>query len=164
MNTSEMRQILDFFISSSIGIIEEMTELQAKRGKEQIRPGSVVSSGVVTIIGITGRHKGRLMLNLPEQMAKIIAEKINGEELQGDDVEETILLSISELANIISGKAITLINNQFKDYNLRLAPPGIFYGEGIEIANPGFKTISIMINTEEGYLDVDIGFEGIEAQ
>ena len=160
MNTFNVEYILNSLISPSIEVINQMTGLEPEKGDVEKKYDSIMSAGVTTILGITGKHKGRFFINMSFKTARAIAERINREEFEY--IDDTVLYSITELSNIISGKAITLFNNDFKDYNLRLTPPGIFCGQGIEIAGSSLKVLSVTLKTEIGDIDINIGFEGVE--
>lgn len=162
MNSVELMDIVNSSISASIEVINQMTGMQVERGEIEKIYDSVISCGVITILGITGLRKGRILLNISSETAKAIALKINDEEEKYEYIDDTVLYSLTELTSIICGKMITMINNKFKEYNLRLTPPGVFCGEGIEITSSGFQALSIRMKTNAGDIDVIISFEGVK--
>lgn len=159
MNTIDVEAVLSSMIGPTMQVLYKMAGLRAEEGPVEKRYSSIISAGVTTILGITGECKGRLLLNMSMQTAREIAQRINKEEFEY--IDDTVLYSVTELTNIISGKIITLINDMFKGYNLRLTPPGVFCGQGIEITGPGFQVISVILNTEAGPIDINIGLEGV---
>ena len=60
-----------------------------------------------------------------------------------------VLSLVSEVNNIISGNAITGINNEFL-MDLRLAPPVVFAGRDLVISIPRLRSFSSWGETEFG--------------
>ncbi len=160
MDSQELISILNPFISASIEVIQDMAEVSAKRSKIDKKFGSVYSSGVSTVLGLNGKYKGRILLDTTVPTAIALAEKINGEEFK--EIDETVLYTIIELNNIISGKAITEINNANKEYEFRLTPPGVFWGEEIKVSSPGWQVFCVELATDVGSFNINLGFEGVE--
>lgn len=159
MEKTELIDILNAFISSSIEIIEQTTGIEMHKGKIEKRSGCLEASGVVTILDLVGKEKGKVLLNMPIDTAKAIASRINEEELE--DMDERVLFALTELTNMISGGVITTINNKYRDFSLRLTPPGVFWGESVEISSTNFNVLSITMTSEVGNIGVNVGFQGV---
>lgn len=160
MNTIDVEALLSAMIGPSMQVLFKMAGLKAELGTVEKRYTAIVSDGLTTVLGITGQCKGRFLLNMSLETARAIAQRINQEEFEY--IDDTVLYSITELTNIVSGKIITLINDMFKEYKLRLTPPGVFCGQGIEITSPSFQALSVILNTEVGPIDINIGLEGVK--
>jgi CheY-specific phosphatase CheX len=118
----------------------------------------MVSYGMVVIVGITGARPGRMIMDTGRETARQISQLINGESYDIDD--QFILYTMAELANIVSGKAISHINNMYRGLGLRLTPPGIFRGDLLQVSSPRINAEMISISTPLGDFSLSVGFEG----
>mgnify|MGYP002870057914 CR=1 FL=1 len=75
------------------------------------------------------------------------------DEQQKEDLESGM---IAEVANVISGNAVSSIRN----YSLEIAPPVVVYGVNHMIAWPkGYPIIGIPYTTPAGPFEVDVCFK-----
>ena len=110
------------------------------------------------VIGVVGLNKGRILLMADEGTARKITEGMNGEPLEQD---LDLYLYLGEFANMFSGKAITMINNTYKNRDLRLTPPVIFSGNDLDVVTPSIRSTAITFHGQ-GKVRIDIGFEGMQ--
>ncbi len=147
---------INFFKESIKETFEDMYSEVITLVDETIAPKSIISQGVSVIIGITGERKGRVMLDMSISTSIELAARLDP-ELREEDLS---LFAMSEFCNIVSGGAITNINNQNKQSRLRLVSPSIFTGVNTEIIAPNLNTIKLSYCTEFGIIDLYVGFEG----
>ncbi|MGD0153881.1 MAG: response regulator [Thermacetogeniaceae bacterium] len=148
----------DYFRSALENTLKEMADLDCSCGRTEIQEGILASKGVAVILGVTGKRSGRIILDTSREVACCLSEAMNGEKYELED--DFILYSLSEILNILSGKAITRINNIHKDTNLRLGPPSIFVGNPLNINSPKIKAEIIKATTTAGDISLNVGFEG----
>lgn len=160
MKNDELINILKLLVSASIDVVQDMADVSAKRGKVDKKFDSIVSSGISTVLGIYGKYKGRIIIDMDFSTATALAGKINEENFS--EVDETVLYTIMEVNNIIAGKVVSDANNINKEYNFKITPPGIFSGEEVKISSPNLQVYRIEISTEVGNYYVSIGFEGVD--
>ncbi len=118
----------------------------------------IVSMGVTSIITCTGKMKGRCMLDFEPELALALAQNITGTAYTNVK-DPMVLATVSELNNIISGGAISSLNNAY-GLNLWLAPPIVFSGKNCIICIPKLASASINCTTLYGKLKINIAFEG----
>lgn len=114
------------------------------------------SNGLTAIVGIIGKFSGRMLIDVKMETAHRLTAYILKKEPSGND---EVIAAFGEFANIISGNACSIINRINKAYGLRVAPPTIMHGESIHITAPGFKTTTILAETEFGDILLNIGFQ-----
>lgn len=151
--------LYQIFGTSTKDIIKEMLNLDI-RGMDTLdeEPGEISSMGVSSIITFAGSRKGRLLVDLEPSLALYIANTLLGEEF--DDIKNRMVLSsVSEINNIVSGDAITKLNNKYS-MGLRLAPPIVFTGEDVIIAIPKINSLSSWGDTDHGKIRINIAWEG----
>lgn len=158
MENNNKNNYLSFFTRSLVETLSEMSEQDCQVSGPREQPGTITSRGVAVIIGITGARRGRIILDCSRETAWKLSQLINGEEYDIND--NFILYTMSELTNILSGRAITMVNNANKGLGLRLTPPGIFFGDRLYITSPRIDAEMIGVSTPAGSLQVSVGFEG----
>ena len=81
-----------------------------------------------------------------------IASKMNDEELP--ELDELAKATITELANMITGQAVTkLFDLGFK---FDLTPPAIFTGENMQVTDSGVEALIVPIDTGLGKLEINV--------
>lgn len=145
--------ILNPFLEATVSLIKEMTDLNLKRGKLELQCDSVKILGIAAIVGITGDLSGRVLIDMEIQTALKLASIMNFEEFT--EVNNLVRSTIQEVANMISGKAIMLLNN--KGYNLDITPPTICEGKNTIITNRNAQLISVPFESEIGRIIIDLG-------
>ncbi len=151
--------LYQIFGASTKAIVKEMLNLDI-RGMDTLaeETGEISSMGVSSIITFAGSKKGRLLVDLEPSLALYIANTLLGEEF--DDIKNRMVLStVSEINNIVSGDAITKLNNKYS-MGLRLAPPIVFTGQDVIVAIPKINSLSSWGETDHGKIRINIAWEG----
>lgn len=113
---------------------------------------------VCIVIGITGKNKGRILLQSDFESASNFAMAMNGNDFFEDPKD--MYLFLAEFSNMFCGRAATHINNEFKEREAWLTPPAIFSAKKLEITAPSVQSEKIHYKGEQGCFLIDIGFEG----
>lgn len=137
-------------------VVAKASSLQFERSDEKWQDISN-EKRIAVVIGVVGLNKGRILLIADEPTALKITEGMNGEPLK-DNLEKHLYLG--EFTNIFSGKAITMINNTYKNRDLRLTPPVIFSGNDLDVTSPSIRSTAFTFSGQ-GKVHIDIGFEGM---
>ncbi len=120
----------DVFINYGLGF---------KIGKPELQGTEVLGNEVNVTIGITGDIKGHVILSLGTNEALAVARNIVPWEIT--DFDEIASSSISELTNILVGRASTY----FEQIGLAtdLSVPSVFTGNSIKVYSTGVQNIAI---------------------
>lgn len=151
--------LYQIFGTSTKNIIKEMLDLDIK-GMDSLKeePGEIHSMGVSSIITFAGTRKGRLLIDMEPGLALYVANTLLGEEY--DNIKNQMVLStVSEINNIVSGDAVTQLNNSYS-MSLRLAPPIVFTGQDVIISIPKISSLSSWGDTDYGRIRINIAWEG----
>lgn len=137
-------------------VLKSMADLDSTMSGVVEESGPFFSSGMSVILGVNGKLKGRIVLDVTQLTAKELTKIINGE----DDIDQELVLdTMAELGNIVAGHAITKINNACKGLSLMLAPPGVFMGDSLKIITPKLESCVVAVETALGCIKMSIGFE-----
>ncbi|MBM7866075.1 chemotaxis protein CheX [Heliobacterium gestii] len=139
------------FSDAVVNIFRQMADIDVEIESGPAQDSDEIRSlGVTSILTFAGKVKGRFLLDLDSDLALHVAKTLIGGEY--DSVKDhMVLASVSEMNNIISGNAITQLNNEYS-LSLRLAPPIVFAGNDVIIAIPKIASISVNFKTAHGRL------------
>ncbi|MCI5830689.1 MAG: chemotaxis protein CheX [Treponema sp.] len=128
------------FVETSYRVLKEVLEgADVKRGDLYLKSTAMPVMGVAALVGLAGDVEGRVLFDMSFETALNIASKMNGEKMTTfDDMAKA---TISELANIITGQAVTKLHEL--GFKFDLTPPALFAGENMEIAALGGTTESV---------------------
>lgn len=153
------RRLIQPFIESTKTILHEMTGIKIiEVGEPKLDYGAMRSYGVSSAITFSGKIKGRFVIDMPPEVAKVILGNMMGEETM--TIRDRLSLSgISEMNNIIAGDANTSLNNSY-GLGLRLAPPIVFTGTNVMVASSNIECMSVDCITDVGQLKLNVAFQG----
>jgi CheY-specific phosphatase CheX len=109
------------------------------------------------IVRVIGPNKGRVHVEMSENLVKKLFEYANGEP---EEDEMDLCFYLAEFTNMLTGNGITLYNDSYKGSDLRLTPPAIFAGDNLDISALKGLSSSIIHHTDFGSMRIEIGFEG----
>ena len=144
--------ILNPFLDSAISIIKEVSNISPKRGTLELKKNTVYLNGIAAIVGITGDLSGRMLIDFDIPTALKISSVMNMTDFT--EITDMVRSTIQELANMISGRAITTLNNS--GFNLDITPPTICEGKDTLITNANLSVISIPFSSEIGDFYVNL--------
>ncbi len=105
------------------------------------------SQGICAIIGITGTHSGRVILDASHQTAAKFAEKLLDRAASPDDA----LAGMAEIANVVCGRGISRANRIAKGMDLRITPASLLEGKKLVISSlPNHHVLTVTAETPIG--------------
>ncbi|MDD5456555.1 MAG: chemotaxis protein CheX [Candidatus Margulisbacteria bacterium] len=143
-----------FLVAISNVLKEVIPDIKVTRGQLIKRNTPMITKGCASLIGITGDVEGRVVFDMLKQTAVNIASSMNGEKFETFDY--MVSSTINEMANMICGGAITILNNNGK--NLDISAPTIFTGQDLELYDSSMlsEAIIVPINTDLGEIFVNV--------
>jgi len=155
--TEVEKEFMKAFIVASANVFKTLTgENLVPKGVEQEEKQVFKTSGVVVIVSFTGQYPGRMLISMPRELAKFIYENGFGGE---NPTDNDLMLTANEFGNMVSGNAITEINNKYKEANLRLSPPSSFMGENLTFYNFQMSVQSIVLAYGEFQMKLNVAFK-----
>lgn len=104
-------EYLNPFLESARMVIEQMVQIRPSTGELSIRDIKFADNHVWIQIGITGHMNGDIVFGLSESVAlRMISAMMGGYVIT--EIDEMGKSAISELGNMISGNASTMLYNQ----------------------------------------------------
>ena len=143
-----------FAASLKQGILN-LIHLQVETTVELYEKKYLEVNGIAIIIGLTGTPNGRAIVYMTDDTMMTFAEKMLGTKI---DDEEEAHEAAEEASNIFIGHGVSSINGIFKDKEMRITPPGTFYGSGVKMTTQKLVTFKITAATEFGDICINVGF------
>lgn len=141
------------FLESASIVLEQMICVRPTTGELGIKDVIFIEKYIWIQIGLTGQMQGDIMFGLHEGVAlKLVSAMMGGYTIT--EIDEMSKSAISELGNMISGNASTILYNQ--GVRVDITPPVLFQSDGMERFN-GKKALTIpLIIDGVGELDIQV--------
>ncbi len=143
------------FIVAAAGVFRDLFDMEIRNGQPQQEGDSFISQGFTVMVGLTDGWQGWFLLDMSQETIMKLAGIMTGETYSSLEDEE-VLLAGAEIGNIISGNAITEINNKQKGLNIRLAPPSVFAGDGLNMFNVRLNSWSVLLDSDAGPIKINV--------
>ncbi len=111
----------------------------------------------VIILGVIGAIRGRVIYVLDNKLAAQISVNMLKETIVSDDLPPLARSALSEMTNMITGRAITILSNA--GYTADFSPPTLFIGKEILIPESDVQSILIPFQTQFGNLELNIALK-----
>ncbi|MFW6268554.1 MAG: chemotaxis protein CheX [Bacillota bacterium] len=134
-------------------VLQKMIDLNVERGEMEMRDSFVSTKMANISIGITGELEGTVLFSFSREMALKIVEDMSGMEME--ELNKFVTSAIGELANIISGSAMTNFDED-NLYNCDLVPPQVIIGKSKTISTASDNVLFLPLKTEMGKFDLNI--------
>jgi len=144
------------FVESAYNVLKEVLQCEVNRGELSLKSTSMPVLGVAAIVGLAGDVEGRVLFD----MSRDTAIKVASAMLESMDMEAITELNdmgratITELANMITGQAVTKLHNL--NFKFDLTPPAIFTGDNMEVSNPDVEALIVPIELPMGKIEINV--------
>lgn len=140
------------FVESSVSVVKEVLGLDVKREQISLKSKAIPVLDVAVIVGLVGQVEGRVLFDMKRETALKIASKMNEEEI--DSFDELAKATITELGNMITGRAVTKLSEM--GYKFDVTPPAIFSGRDMEITDVDIEALIVPIETPLGRIEINV--------
>lgn len=146
-------KMLQPFINAACEVLKEYFHTGVKPLQVETTPSSFAPTGMLVSLGITGELNGRLLLDLSESTAFEMAKMYLREEIKPTE-KDLIVSTICELGNIISGRAISFLNEVSR--KVRMTPPIFIRGKEMIISDRNPKNLTARIESPIGIFTLNL--------
>jgi len=146
------------FVESALSVLSDTLSTKVEKGKLYLKSSSIEIMGVASIVGLAGDVEGRIILDMTEQTAIAVASRML-ESMGMDPIttfDDLAKSSLSELANIITGQAVTRLSEL--GYVFDLTPPALFSGTSMVVTDDNMEALIVPIIIENiGEIEINVG-------
>jgi chemotaxis protein CheX len=130
------------FISAVDTVLAETMQSPVTVGSLNMEDEGYRKKGVAAMIAIKGAIEGRVILDMEPRAAARVASYLAGEDITLND--QGMRETVSELANMVIGNAVTLLNDRGSTY--KVFPPELISDE--QLAKEGADTEATVLSFE----------------
>ena len=149
------KNLVNPFVVSAIEIVQELEGEKPARGELSLKNDSIQTQGVATVIGITGKIEGRLILDISKDTACKLAEFILKENFA--EFNELVESAMGEMANLITGRAVSILNEI--GYSIKITPPTLFSGNDLKVSDRKLEMLVIPLDCKSGKLLINVALK-----
>ncbi|GHV75162.1 chemotaxis protein CheX [Spirochaetia bacterium] len=128
------------FVEAAFDVLKEVLNTDVKRGDLYLKQSTMSIMGVAALVGLAGDVEGRVVFDMTKQTALGVVSAMNGGETF-TAMDEMAKATIQELANMITGQAVTKLHAL--GFKFDLTPPALFTGENMEISNSNVEALIV---------------------
>jgi chemotaxis protein CheX len=140
------------FVEAAYNILTEVLGGEIKRGELYLKSTSMPVMGVAALVGLAGDVEGRVIFDMSIETALNISSRMNNEEMKV--LDEMAKATITELANMITGQAVTKLHDL--GFRFDLTPPALFTGEKMELSDHKVEALIVPMETGYGRVEVNV--------
>jgi chemotaxis protein CheX len=118
-------ELIQPFINAADAVFAESLQAPTKIADLSMDEETYRRKGVAALIIIKGDIEGRVILDLSPEVAVKVASRLAGAEIP--ESEQLVRETVCELANMIIGNSVTLLNDQ--GFHFKVFPPEIHMNE-----------------------------------
>ncbi|MDP4098464.1 chemotaxis protein CheX [Paenibacillus sp. P96] len=146
-------EVINPFLESARNVIEQLIQVSPSTGNLAVKNVELIDDHIWIMIGMTGQMSGNVVFGLHEQVAlRLVSLMMGGFVLT--EMDEMGQSAISELGNMISGNASTILSNQ--GVTVDITPPQVL--KSVHMTSWGStKALSIPLMIDGiGELDIQV--------
>ena len=145
-------ELIQPFINAADAVFAESLQGPTTIGDLAMEEGAYRRKGVAALIAIKGEIEGRIILDLAPDVAAKVAAILTGAEAV--DSEQVARETVCELANMIIGNSVTLLNDQ--GYKFKVFPPEIHTSDEGLAGSQDTEAMVLAIETSCGSIYLNI--------
>lgn len=144
------------FVESAYNVLKEVLQTEVTRGELYLKSTSSPVLGVAAIVGLAGDVEGRVLFDMNMDTAiKVASTMLQSMEMEPiAELNEMGRATITELANMITGQAVTKLHNL--GFRFDLTPPAIITGQNMEIHSSNVEALIVPMELPMGKVEVNV--------
>ncbi|QSF44264.1 chemotaxis protein CheX [Paenibacillus tianjinensis] len=145
-------EVINPFLESARIVIEQVIQVSPSTGNLGIKDIELIDNHIWIQVGMTGQLSGDIVFGIAEQVAlKIVSAMMGGYPIA--EMDEMGQSAISELGNMISGNASTILSNQ--GVTVDITPPKLMKLESMSVFPRRALSIPLLMDGI-GELDIQV--------
>jgi CheY-specific phosphatase CheX len=145
-------ELIQPFINAADAVFAESLQAPTKIVDLTMDENTYRRKGIAALILIKGDIEGRVILDLAPEVAIRVAGHLAGSSVP--DSEQVIRETVCELANMVIGNSVTLLNDQ--GFRFKVFPPEIHMSEEGLAGNADTEAMVLCIETPCGEIYINI--------
>ncbi len=151
-------ELIQPFINAADAVFAESLQAPTKIVDLSMEENTYRRKGVAALIVIKGDIEGRIILDLAPEVAMGVASRLAGSPLP--ESEQVIRETVCELANMVIGNSVTLLNDQ--GFRFKVFPPEIHMSEEGLAGSADTEAMVLCIETPCGEIYLNIAMHHLQ--
>jgi chemotaxis protein CheX len=143
------------FIGSLDAVLAEMMQAPATIADLAMEEDGYRKKGLAAVVTFKGQIEGRIVLDMEPQAAAKVASYLAGAEV--DPSESIVTEAICELANMVTGNAVTQLND--RGFQFKVFPPSLLTEEQCAKAGQDSEATILCFETSSGNVYLNIAMK-----
>jgi chemotaxis protein CheX len=148
-------ELIQPFIGSLDAVLAEMMKMPAKIVDLSMEEDGYRRKGTAAVVMFQGEIEGRIVLDMEPSAAAQVATYLAGGEV--DPSAGIVSEAVSELANMVIGNAVTLLND--RGFQFKVFPPELLSEEQCEKAGHDSEATILCFETPRGSVYLNIAMK-----
>jgi CheY-specific phosphatase CheX len=145
-------ELIQPFINAADAVFAESLQAPTKIADLTMDENTYRRKGVAAVIAIKGDIEGRVILDLAPDVAMRVANHLAGSPIP--ESEQVIRETVCELANMVIGNSVTLLNDQ--GFRFKVLPPEVHMSEQGLAGSVDTEAMVLCIETPCGEIYLNI--------
>ncbi|MHB0938362.1 MAG: chemotaxis protein CheX [Armatimonadota bacterium] len=150
-------EFINPFINAAVQVLDQFVGGDVEHGQLSVRTTLFTTQQISIAVGVSGEVKGQVIYGLSQVTATKIASAMMGTTTVTFD--DMVASAISELGNIISGNAATLLSDS--GFTCDITPPTLIRGMNVEIGTQ-IPALSVPLFTHCGKIDINVALAEVK--
>lgn len=144
------------FVESAYNVLSEVLQSEVNRGELYLKSAAMPMLGVAMIVGLAGDVEGRVLFDMKLETGLAVASAmLTSMDMEPvDELNDMARATLTELANMITGQAVTKLHNL--GFRFDLTPPAIFSGQNMEVSDPNFEALIVPMDLPQGKIEINV--------
>lgn len=144
------------FVESAYNVLTEVLQTDVQRGELYLKSAAMPMLGVAMIVGLAGDVEGRVLFDMEMGTGlKVASAMLTSMEMEPvNELNDMARATLTELANMITGQAVTKLHNL--GFRFDLTPPAIFSGQNMEVSDPNFEALIVPMDLPQGKIEINV--------
>jgi chemotaxis protein CheX len=148
-------ELIQPFINAADAVLGQMLQAPAEVCGVAMQENAYRRKGVAASVAIRGDLEGRIIFDLEPEAAQRVAEALAGTE--APNAELMARETVCELANMVVGNAVTLLNNQ--GFRFRVFPPELHTADSGSAGDQQSEALALCFQTTCGRVYMNIALD-----
>jgi chemotaxis protein CheX len=137
-------------------VLSEVLQAEVNRGELYLKSTAMPMLGVAMIVGLAGDVEGRVLFDMKRETGLAVASAmLTSMEMDPvDDLNDMARATLTELANMITGQAVTKLHNL--GFRFDLTPPAIFSGQNMEVSDSDVEALIVPMELPQGKIEINV--------
>lgn len=152
---------LNAFIKASSDVFKELSTVDFVKEDVQLKDSPKPAFNIALVIGISGYISGQVVYSIPKEVAESIISKWL-KQYSTEILKKMFDSALGEIANMITGRSFTLLQEDNK--LIQITPPSIIKGDNLQINFIKLQTITVMMTSEVGKMEISLALQSQEEE